>query len=165
MEYNVVTHPIAFSFRCGLNFNRGLSLLLRFPLLDQLESFAALLGPCLGCSLAGLKLDEFLHRVSVEGGGTLIVKATKLVGSTCPHRVGIPYRQQASCRCTRKLERSRIYNLPKPRRNHFVLNRGLLDCLISFEPLVLKGQLPITCTDARKTTTYAAVKHRRVLGE
>lgn len=63
----VVTYPIAFSFGSGLYFNRGLPLLLRFPLLNQFKCFAALLGPFLGRSFADLKLDAFLYRMIVEG--------------------------------------------------------------------------------------------------
>lgn len=56
----LVTDPVAFSFGGGLYFNRGQSLLLSFPLLDELECLAALLEPFLGRSLAGLELDAFL---------------------------------------------------------------------------------------------------------
>lgn len=66
MNQLIVTNPIAFSFGIGLNFNRGLSLLLRFPLLHHFECFTALFDPLLRRSLAGLKLDAFLYFNAVE---------------------------------------------------------------------------------------------------
>lgn len=115
----VATNPIAFSLGCGLNFDRGLSLLLHLPLLNQFECFAALVSPFPGCSLAGRKLDAVLYQGTV--GGVLIVGSCQVRRiSVAHHSVGMAYQQhRVSCRRARKLAKRTIHTTRTPNGRHF----------------------------------------------